>query len=266
MSWKKIKSFLILLFLIINLYLVYSTFGTTVKFKSVTEVDESTIDKTVSIISDNYDIFIDKSIVPAKLDNLNIIDVTNYIYADNIDSSKYDISTIGASFDVAVATNTYSYNEQKAREELVAILSNIGISEATYKLDFSKSDAGLVCVIQEYVSEYPVLNAVIKAEFIPTSIFLQGQWYFPQTNDIKEQDTTARMTDITSVLIDAAERASRGSAASIDNINYGYFVSSYAENTVSKISSAIPCYMIETDIGSKYFYDAYNGKFLKQED
>ena len=45
-----------------------------------------------------------------------------------------------------------------------------------------------------------------------------------------------------------------------------YFVSYYDENAVSKSASAIPCYMIETDSGLKYYYDVLNGNLLKQED
>ena len=52
----------------------------------------------------------------------------------------------------------------------------------------------------------------------------------------------------------------------ITNIQYGYYVSYYDENAVSKSASAIPCYMVITDSGYKYYYDAINGKSLKQEE
>lgn len=251
------------------MYLVYSTSGSILRLNSVTTVDYETISKTVDVIGQNYNISVDKKLIPSKIDNLNNIDVTNYIYTDDIKNSEYKIRASGALFNTDISTKTYSYNEANARKELVDILSHMGIEEQTYKLNFSKSDTGLVCIADEYVADYPILNARIKAEFTPTSIALEGQWYFPHTTDVKSQDTSLRMTDITGVLIDTAERSTQNTEnppKSISQIRHGYFVSYYDENAISKTASAIPCYMIETDNGSKYFYDASNGKFLKQED
>ena len=69
-------------------------------------------------------------------------------------------------------------------------------------------------------------------------------------------------------MIDCVSRISeeRKEKYGIKNIGYGYFVGYHDENVITKSASAIPCYMIETDFGNKYYYDAYNGNFLKQED
>ena len=72
MSWKKIKTFLILLFILINLYLIISTSGSVVRFNSVTVVDSETLKKTSSVISSNYNISFKESDVPLKIHNLNI--------------------------------------------------------------------------------------------------------------------------------------------------------------------------------------------------
>lgn len=267
MSWKKIKTFLILLFLLINIYLIFSTDGSVVKFESVTTIDEATINKTVQILRRNYDIAIKPDVIPSKINNINIIDVTNYIYEDKLkDNDKYELRISGAEFSAIIDTKTYSYNETNAATEIGDILNELGIVSDSYKMNFSKSDTGLVCYIDEYVSDIPILNGRIMAEFLPTSISLRGHWYSPHTFDVKSQDNSLRMTDVTGVIVDAASRAQLAGASALTEVVYGYYVSSYDENSVSKTSSAIPCYMIETDIGSKYFYDAYNGKFLKQEE
>ncbi len=266
MNWKTIKSFLILLFLIINLYLIISTSGSVVRFNSVTIVDKETLKQTEAVILDNYNITFDQSEVPLRINNLNIIDVTNYIYTKhNNADEKYDIEFSGNEFTVSVDTETYSYNERNAREEIVNILSSIGIQSSNYSLSFFKDDTGLVCEAYGLVSDVPILNSCIKAKFNPKKINISGTWYIPNTDDIKSTDNSLRMTDITGILIDAAFRATEGTK-SFEKIIYGYYVSSYDENAVSKISSAIPCYMIQTDNGIKYYYDALDGKFLKQED
>ena len=86
--------------------------------------------------------------------------------------------------------------------------------------------------------------------------------------NIELTNDTIQMCAPSSVLIDAAERATTTETPSnsFEKISYGYFASYYDEYQLSKTASAIPCYVIETDIGSKYYYDALNGNFLKQED
>lgn len=267
MSWKKIKTFLILLFLIINLYLIISTSGSVVRFNSVTIVDSDTLKKTASVVSSNYNITFEQSKVPLKIHNLNIIDVTNYIYTDHsLADEKYKLSFERNVFRFVVNTNTYSYNEDNARAELEVVISNLGIKKEDYTLTFKKSDNGLVGTAVGVVSGVPILNSRIKAEFDTKKITVSGTWYLPNTIDIKSKDNTLRMADITGVLIDAADRSPRGQTSSFSEITYGYYVSSYDENAVTKISSAIPCYMIQTNNGLTYFYDALNGKFLKQEE
>ncbi len=267
MSWKKIKSFLILLFIIINLYLIISTSGSVVRFNSVTIVDKQTLEQTASVISSNYNISFDQSKIPLKIHNLNIIDVTNYIYLDNkaVDE-KYNLEIKGNVFNFVANTETYSYNEQNARVELTKILSELDIKSENYMLDFKKDDTGLICVVSGLVSEVPILNSKITAYFYPKKISIEGTWYIPNTDKVKSTDNALRMSDITGVLIDASDRSVQGETTSFEKVVYGYYVSSYDENAVSKISSAIPCYMIQTNNGLTYYYDALNGKFLKQED
>lgn len=267
MSWKKIKSVLILLFLLINLYLIISTSGSVVRFNSVTIVDSDTLKKTSSVVSANYGITFDQTKVPLKIQNLNIIDVTNYIYTDHSAADKkYKFTLDGNVFGFNVSTNTYSYNEGNARTEFESIISNLGIKKEDYRLTFRKGDTGLVGTATGVVAGVPILNSRIIAEFDTKNITVSGTWYLPGTNEIKSNDNTLRMVDITGVLIDAADRSLETKTKSFDKITYGYFVSSYDENAVTKISSAIPCYMIETNNGLTYFYDALNGKFLKQEE
>ncbi len=267
MSWKKIKTFLILLFGIINLYLIISTSGSVVRFNSVTVVDKDIMKKTASVISSNYNITFNESKVPLKIHNLNIIDVTNYIYTDHLYANeKYNPEISGNVFSFVVKTDTYSYNESNARSELEKVFSSLGIKGEDYNLIFKKSDTGLVGTATGFVSGVPILNSRIRAEFDTKKITVSGTWYLPGTDDIKSTDNTLRMVDITGVLIDAAARSPQPDTTSFDEITYGYYVSSYDENAVTKISSAIPCYMIKTNRGLTYFYDALNGKFLKQEE
>ena len=126
----------------------------------------------------------------------------------------------------------------------------------------------MVCNINQTISKYPIFNSKIKAVCTASEIKLIGTWYITNVKDHKELSTSVQMADITSVIIDMASSCSKtnGEQTEITYIGYGYYIPSYDENIVSKTSPAIPCYMVKTDEGLKYYYDATNGKPIKQED
>ncbi len=266
MSWNHIKTVLIFLFLIINIYLIYSSGGIT-SSKSVTEFDEETIAETVEITKNNFGIYVDKNIVPLKLDNLNNIDATNIIYTEKFDKSGYDIKHENGTFYADIETKIYSFNESNASDEVIRFLKNLGIDENLCELNFSKSDEGLVCVINEKFSQYRVFNGRITIIFKASEMHVRGRWYIPETSETKSKNSSLKMISISGVIIDAAQKMQlENTGKKITDIKYGYYVSYYDENKASKSASAIPCYMIKTDSDYEYYYDAINGKSLKQED
>ena len=56
MSWKNIKTFLIVLFLIINIYLIYSQYGFSFKSSDSSYVSKDTLSDSIWIIEKNYNI------------------------------------------------------------------------------------------------------------------------------------------------------------------------------------------------------------------
>ena len=112
MSWKNIKTFLIILFLIINAYLIFSQYGFDFQSSNKTYIDEKSLSDTISIIQKNYNIEIDNETVPYEVNNLGIIDVTNLIYTDKFKNSEYGFKTNGSFFESEIETNTYSYNHR----------------------------------------------------------------------------------------------------------------------------------------------------------
>ena len=268
MNWKNIKTFLIILFLIINIYLIYSQYGFDFKSPNASYVNKDTLNNSISIIKHNYNISVDKSVIPTKIARLGIIDVTNIIYTDNFQKSKYKFETSGSSFKSHIETDTYSYNETNAKAQFIDILNNMGIDKTSYVLDVKKKDEGLVCKAKALIKPYDIFNAGIKAVFSPKKINLSGTWYIAEEGILEKNKKKEEMADIPSVLIDMAQwcNTSDGSPKTITGFSYGYYVSSYDENSASKTSSAIPCYMLTTDEGLKYYYDSLNGKRLKQEE
>jgi len=268
MSWKNIKTFLIILFLIINIYLIYSQYGFDFKSSNASYVNKDTLNDSVSIIKNNYNVNIDKNIIPEKLNKLSIIDVTNIIYTDKFKNSAFKFETSGSGFNAHIETETYSYNEANAKSQFAGILNNMGIDKSSYIIDVKKTDEGLVCKAKARIKPYDIFNTGIKAVFAPKKINLSGTWYIAEEGILEKNKKKDDMADIPSVLIDLADWSSKseGSPKTITGFSYGYYVSSYDENSASKTSSAIPCYMLTTDEGLKYYYDSLNGKRLKQEE
>ncbi len=268
MSWKNIKTFLIILFLIINLYLVYSQYGFNFRSPDASYVDKSTLNDSISIIKKNYNVNLDKNIIPDKIAKLGIIDVTNIIYTEKFKKSDYKFDIQGTVFKTHIETETYSYNEANAGVQFAQILNDIGIEKQDYLIDIKKTDEGLVCTASGLVKPYEIFNGKIKAVFTPKNVNLSGSWYIAKEGILKETKKNENMADIPSVIIDTAGwcAESDGSPKTITDFAYGYYVSSYDEKSASKTSSAIPCYMIKTDDGIKYYYDSLNGKRLKQEE
>ena len=268
MNWKNIKTFLIILFLIINLYLIYSQYGFNFRASDTSYVDKNTLSDSINIIKKNYNVNLDKNIIPDKIAKLGIIDVTNIIYTEKFKKSDYKFETKGTVFKTHIETETYSYNEANAGAQFAQILNDIGIDRQTYLTDIEKTDEGLVCTASGLVKPYEIFNGRIKAVFTPKKINLSGSWYITKEGILKKTKKNEDMADIPSVIIDTAGWCanSDGSPKTITDFSYGYYVSSYDENSASKTSSAIPCYMIETDDGIKYYYDSLNGKRMKQEE
>ena len=266
MSWKRIKTFLIILFAVINIYLILSTGG--IRFRSVTEFDEKNINKTVDVIEKNFSVTIDKKLIPREIDNLKVIDVDNILFSKSFRDNN-NITETGHGFKVTYKTNTASYTENTAMTEMKSLLQRYGIDEGTYKIKFNMSDEGLLCSVYQYVKSYPVFNGKISALFSSNKIAVSGQWYIPKTNDVKSKDTSLKMADLSGVLLDVSSSSTENKDLSFNKItyfDYGYYVSSYDESVISKTATAVPCYMFKTDIGSIYYYDAENGILLKQEE
>lgn len=266
LSWNRIKSFLIILFVIINFYLIYTTNGfELLNIGSVIKVDKNTIADTVSVIKNNYNIDIDPDIIPSRLKMLDNIDVTNIIFTNAAKNKGFTAE--GTGFTFHKKTNEYSYNETNAKKEIYNIMKDLNIPDDSYTLKFSKSDDGLKCQILGYIDKYRIYDNYIEVNCNSKTLDMSGEWYIYSDDKLRYATSNVDIPNVTGMLIDASYHASAHShptTKKISDINYGYFVSYYDENAVNKSSTAIPCYLIKTDSGLEYYYDVLNGNLLKQ--
>lgn len=262
MNWNKTKNFLIVLFSLINLYLIIRTSSTVLNFKPATKVNSDAVSNTVNILKKNYGIEIDKDIIPIKTVNLNNIEVENIIYTEKFNSSGINFSLDGSRFFTSVRTDR-AETKSDIKNEAKSFLDKIGIRNGYYKLEFSDSQPQKCCAVG-MVSNYKIYNNIITFEFNGSQMNVDGQWYIPQTKNVYARDSSHKMSEITNVLIKAAPEISENNHKSIAKIDYGYCVSIIDSNTVNKSASAVACYVIQADGDFKYYYDALNGKMINR--
>jgi len=268
MSWKRIKSFLIILFLLINILLIFSS-NNVLLFISKTKFDNEVIDGTINILNRNYGISVSENVIPSYIDTLDSVDVTNIIYTEEFENIT-ELKANRSSFEGEIITDIFSYNEENALTEIKLILNKLNINDESYKITVKKVDNGIMCNVYEYIDKYRFFDGYIKALFTPGVVSLSGTWYIVQNTDKRNYaKNNVRMADVTGVLLDLANISSADSGLTpkeITDIKYGYHLSYYDLNALTKSAPAVPSYLIETDIGSKYYYDAISGLLIKQEE
>ncbi len=269
MSWRRIKSFLIILFLLINILLIATSGSSTFLFNLGTKIDNDVVDKTISVLNNNYGISVSEDIIPSFVENLNSVEVTNIIYTDVFENNS-DFRKDHSSFNGEYITDIHSYNDVNSKSAFEKILTDLNIDSKSYRLYTEKSDSGIVCTAYEYIGKYRFYNGQIRALFSPGKITLSGTWYVVHNSESNGKiKSNSRMADITGILLDMASIPPLNSSLtpqSITEINYGYCLSYYDSDSITKSAPAIPCFLIKTDTGSKYYYDAISGLLIKQED
>lgn len=260
MNLGRVKSFLIYLFLAINIYLVVS-----LAMSSSFRIDDTTINNTVKILSDSG-VSIEKEIIPKKVKNLKNIEAVNIIYTDAFKESEnyknFEIS--GNSFSYTQKNDIlYSLKDSKIKKQMRKFLVNSGF-DANYMTfsEISKTKDEKKLEITCTVNNYSVFDSKITAEISKDSLKLYGIWYEPKTNSVLSNSRTRNTVYITSVLIDLAENETfKKGSKKITGIEYGYMSGTLYGNKGHITATALPYYQITDEAGKIYYYDASDGTY-----
>lgn len=262
MNLGRVKSFLIYLFLAINIYLVVS-----LVLSSTFRIDDATVDNTVKILSDS-NVSIDKEIIPKKVKNLKNIEAKNIIYTDAFKESEnykdFDISGNSFSY-VQKNDKLYTLKDSKIKKQIKKFLIKSGF-DANYMTfsEISKNKNAKTLQIICTVNNYSVFDSKITAEITKNSLKLHGIWYEPKTNRVFSNSRTRKTVYITSVLIDLAENESfKNGSKKITGIEYGYMSGTLYGNKGHITATALPYYRITDEAGKIYYYDASDGTYNK---
>lgn len=269
MSWNRIKTILIILFLFTDIFLA-SSILTAEKKKA--ELSPAVLDATVQILKDK-NIILDKSVIPKKNGSAHILQADNAItdYASFAElilgeacfkkdgytyvSDKGEISFSGDSFAFnAVTTGKSSgmLTQKNAQKTAFSFLKGLGFNMSTAKaVSLLKKDGIWRIKIRDFAEKRPVFSSEINISVSDSGVIsLSGSWF--NQKETREQDSNLK--SITGILIDFAEKYADGSLYKITALELGYSV--FDNENYHKSASLIPVGKIIVDKNTEYFIDA----------
>lgn len=261
MNLGKVKTFLIVLFLGINIYLIASHFASTTFY-----IDDKTVESTIEII-DKRGIEVDKDTVIKYTVNLRNIDTKNIIYTEGFEKSSQDFKTTDDAFSCEVKSKEILSKSDKAiAKEVKNFLKENGFETKHMKFGRIKKDKNeksfkITC----FVRDYEIFDSVISVKVNKDGYTLAGSWFEPLSDNTMMNSRSRKAVYITSVLMDLAENedAKKNLPFKITDIDYGYLAGTLYSGGGHVTSTAQPCYRIKDNKGNVYYYDASEGTYIK---
>ena len=259
MNFSRAKSYLIVLFILVNLFLIYHL----VSMNKSDGVSSQTVDNTVSILS-SKNIKISKELIkntPVNLFYLNLenplADKENFLKSlkgkVNINEKGFEFipkdtninfKYLLPSYDAAKQALSYMKDQGFNGKHLVCT-GTLDMGKGIYKASFIQSFEG-----------YDIYNTNIDIYYKEGQVLsLSGIYYNIDSFSAPEESIKSQPEILIRFSGDINEKCI------IKSIESGYYTDPY-ENEYSLIS-ALPCYKITTDNGNKYYYDAVLSVLLK---
>ncbi len=257
MNWKNIKTFLIILFLGINVFLAVST----VKMHGADRLTEQNIDDAAALLEQNG-IYIDKAIIPTVPASLDSIELSNPLFTDkSIDKSLITDSS-DSGFTVRIPADTSGINEKNAESKISTVLKNNKFKVKSIIL--SRADGGDK-ITYNMTSEHNGIKIFDNSMTLTVddgALILRGTWYEYRSESIVSGDK--KSVHATSALIEfISAKPADGKAVTITDISLGYHAASPDNRKNVKTISASPCYRLTTDTGMVYYYNIRDGSLTQ---
>lgn len=238
MNWEKVKTFLIILFFGINVFLVGFMLNSV---KITSSASKTVIDDTVAILT------------------ANSINITN-------EQIPYSITNPGT-FDAMPINVAHSYtspkelNEDNIEGELKKAMAVVDLK----KFDITKID-GSTYSIRQIIDDHHLCDSAITAKVENNHISLNGIWYKPKSKPRKGGDADNELVYVTGVLIDFINNPDRDPAVNhtVSSIEVGYGVPQYDGGVQHASVPVVACYSINTSDGSSFIYEASSGEYLRK--
>ncbi len=253
MNLGRVKSFLIILFLGINIYLICNWYISSRFF-----VKRETVESTIEILSD-YGIELKEETVLKHTVNLRNIDTSNIIYTPRFQENKSDFVTVdGNMFSIEVRDASIARKGEKALKKAVTeYLGELGLSPRYMKYINKNGNR----YIYLDINGYEIFDSVISIEPTEKGFNLKGSWFEPMGSRIYSRRRERSTVYITSILMSmtADEDIMAKTPFEITEIKYGYLAGKPYGDGAHVTATALPYYKITDSKGNTYYYDAQSG-------
>lgn len=276
MNWSRAKNWLIILFIGVNLFLVFTIIRTNLQSSSI---DKETVANVVNIMKTNG-ITVAAETIPNQLPNLGPIDVSNNltdydalvsrVLGDDAvkepDKPDYTSGSRRLWFEGDMILYHDSQpqepidglNAKKAQDEALARLRAYGFDmERARATATQQPDGSYIVTVVQNIDQYALFDSYFYVRVAQDGIReFTGSWFVISGNQDMLANESARVKSIVSVLLDFArdeQRIANGSTEIVE-INLGYMTK--AKDTYHKNATAMPVWVVRCSDGRVYDYDA----------
>ncbi len=253
MNLGRVKSFLIILFLGINIYLICNWYISSRFF-----VSRETVQSTIDILSD-YGIELKEETVLKHTVNLRNIDTSNVIYTPRFQENKSDSVTVdGNMFFIEVKDGSIDKKGERALKNAVTdYLRELGLSPRY--MEYINLNGKRYIYLD--IKGYEIFDSIISIEPTQKGFNLRGSWFEPMGSRIHSRSRERSTVYITSVLMGmtADEEIMANAPFEITDIKYGYLAGKPYGDGAHVTATALPYYKITDSKGNTYYYDAQSG-------
>lgn len=278
MNWSRAKNWLIVLFLGLNLFLIFTILRINIQSSTI---DKETVANVVSIMHANG-ITVSADNIPTKMPNLGPINVANNV----VDYDALAWRVLGDGYEKAEEKHLYTkdsrrllfegdtvhfkdsnpneqlgaLDEKAARSLVLDKLREYGFDMERAQVTAKKgADNAFYVMAAQKIDQYVLYDSYFY--FVVTERGIEefsGSWFVVSGGQDVLSNEAARVKSIASVLLDFARDRSdklvKESSDTIVKIDLGYMTK--AKETYHKNATAMPVWVIRCSDGQSYDYEA----------
>lgn len=278
MSWSRIKTMLIVLFIFVNIFLIYNTVNPGNSY----EISQQTVNETVEILKNNR-ISIDPSIIKRKPEALKKTEISNSIesrskLAGNLlgNCSETEDGYISENGKIVFSSVAFSYenfdrslkkdiNEGNAVEVAAEMLRNKKLEvESSWVQDFSANEKGFEVRFGKKIDGYSVYESFVTVNISPDGVLETVEGYWPEVMENQGEVHKVQCVNETTVLINllAAEGIDLSTDNEVVDIRTGYSLGGLPESNSPILLTLLPAYRVILKNGENFIFDGENGEFI----
>ncbi len=278
MSWSKVKTILIMLFIFVNGFLIYNIYFAQ---PATDEVSQQTVADTVKILKNN-NISVKSDIIHRKSEKMKRLEIENSINARSTlgtsllgkyteteegyksDSGKLTFSSVAFEYENSdKSLKKSNISDSNAIELAAEFLNEKGFDvNSSAVRDFSVNDDTYVVKFGNEIEGMPIYESYLSVVISRDGMLMKIEGYWPEISTTESSSISC--VDATKVLINllSVPELDTTQHQDIVEIQLGYSLGGLPESETPVLLNILPAYRIILKNGENYIFDAGDGKYL----